>query len=518
VNDNVIQPDNGKQVKTNRNLAVWIGVLGLGSFGLFSVLFIAVMIFHPGLMFKVMPFPSITDKVISDGNKAYLVSQEIDMSTIDTLHNSQPKFKYFISALAGTELGTSQEIPPYEHASGGNHYLLFLNTGVYRIYDGSRWVEESSEAIGKDPKGVLTPAGLYVLSKNKTGQHLNLIASGKSSEIPLPGDYLAAKKNDQCVCATLALYQGRLCLFWTENDSVLWSILNGDTWLPQASSPYSGGYRVVSDDRNLYLFLHEEDGAERHLSYYVYTNDAWKGPVQLSVKGEFMNWDVFVQQGKLRLFIEKFPTQTFYTIEKGALVDPIRLKSQFGPFGMEGLSRMAIMVALSNALTFLIVFGVSAVIRKFKKRIWIEHGTEYEFASLFRRFLAMILDYLVLLVLPTIVIALTLHRIEDIAENPGMFALAMFAVLAFFFVGGFLYFSFLEGLYGQTLGKKICGIRVLKADFSPCGLSAGFLRNIVGIVDAFFYHLVAVVTLAATTKWQRLGDLAAGTVVVKVRR
>jgi uncharacterized RDD family membrane protein YckC len=37
-------------------------------------------------------------------------------------------------------------------------------------------------------------------------------------------------------------------------------------------------------------------------------------------------------------------------------------------------------------------------------------------------------------------------------------------------------------------------------------------------VDAFFYHLVAVVTLAATTKWQRLGDLAAGTVVVKVRR
>jgi uncharacterized RDD family membrane protein YckC len=107
---------------------------------------------------------------------------------------------------------------------------------------------------------------------------------------------------------------------------------------------------------------------------------------------------------------------------------------------------------------------------------------------------------------------------EDISENPVMFALVMFAVFGFFFVGGFLYYSLLEGLYGQTLGKKICGIRVLKADFSPCGLSAGFLRNIVGIADAFFYHLVAVVTLAATTKWQRLGDLAAGTVVVKVRR
>ncbi len=516
--DTVIQPDNDKQVKTNRNLAVWIGVLGLGSFGLFYVLFFAVMVFHPGLMFKLMPFPSITDKVISDGNKAYLVSQNIDISTIDTRHKSKPKFKYFISALAGTELGTSQKIPPYKYASGGNHYLLFLNTGAYRIYDGSRWVEESSEAIGKDPKGVLSPAGLYVLSKNETGQHLNLIASGKSSEIPLPGDYIAAKKNDQCVCATLALYQGRLCLFWTENDSILWSILDGDTWLPQASSPYSGGYRVVSDDTNLYLFLHEKDDTKRHLSYYVFTNDAWKGPVQLPVKGEFMNWDVFIQQGKLRLFIEKFPTQTFYTIEKAALVNPIRLKSQFNPFGMKGLSRMAIIIALSNALTILFVFGVSAVIRRFKKRIWIEHGTEYEFASLFRRFLAMILDHLVLLVLPAIVLALTLHRMEDIAENPFMFVLVMFAVFAFFFVGGFLYYSLLEGLYGQTLGKKICGIRVLKADFSPCGLSAGFLRNIVGIVDAFFYHLVAVVTLAATAKWQRLGDLAAGTVVVKERR
>jgi uncharacterized RDD family membrane protein YckC len=515
VNDNVILPDDVNQAKTNRNLAIWIGVFGLGLSGLFFVLYVAVMIFHPGLMFKMMPIPSITDKVISDGDKAYLVTQDIDMSTIDPRHESKPKFKYFISSLDGTKLGTSQEIPPYEYASGGNHYLLFLNMGVYRIYDGKQWIQEGSEAIGKDPQGLLTSTGLYVLSKNKTGQHLNLIASRKSSEIPLPGDYLAAKKKDQCVCARLALYQGRLCLFWTDNKSVLWSILDGDTWLPQASLPYSGAYQVVSDDRNLYLFLHEEDNAGNHLSYHVYAKDTWSAPVQLRVKGDVMNWDVFVQQGKLRLFIEKFPNQTFYTIEKGALVDPIRLKSQFNPFGMKGLSRVAIMIALSNVLTFLIVFGVSAVIRRFKKRIWLENGTEYEFASLFRRFLAMIIDFLILLVLPAIVIALTLHRMEDFTENPFMFVFVIFAGLAFFLVGGFLYFSLLEGLYGQTLGKKICGIRVLKADFSPCGLSAGFLRNIVGIVDAFYYHLVAVISLSATTKWQRIGDLVAGTVVVK---
>jgi uncharacterized RDD family membrane protein YckC len=518
MNDNVIQPDDVNQIKTNRNLAIWIGVFSLGLFCLFFVLYVAVIIFRPGLLFKMMPIPAVTDKVISNGDKAYLVTQNIDMSTIDTRRQNKPKFKCFISPLDGTKLGTSQEIPPYEHASGGNNYLLFLNTGFYRIYDGNSWVQEGFEAIGKDPQGVLSSAGLYVLSKNKTGQHLNLIASGKSPEIPLPGDYLAAKKKDQCVCAKLALYQGRLCLFWTDDDSVLWSILDGDTWVPQASLPYSDGYQVVSDDRNLYLFLHEEDDAGNHLSYHVYAKDAWSAPVQLPIKGDVISWDVFVQQGKLRLFIEKFPNQTFYTIEKGALVDPIQLKSQFNPFGMKGLSRMAVMIALSNALTFLIVFGLSAVIRRFKKRIWIENGTEYEFASLFRRFLAMIIDHLVLLVLPAIGIALTLYRMEDFTENPFMFVLVIFSVIAFFLVGGYLYFSLLEGLYGQTLGKKICGIRVLKADFSPCGLSAGFLRNIVGIVDAFFYHLVAVIALAATIKWQRIGDMVASTVVVKERR
>ena len=56
---------------------------------------------------------------------------------------------------------------------------------------------------------------------------------------------------------------------------------------------------------------------------------------------------------------------------------------------------------------------------------------------------------------------------------------------------------------------------MLKADFSPCGFSHGFLRNLLRIVDAFFYYLVAAVTLAGTSKWQRLGDLVAETVVVR---
>jgi uncharacterized RDD family membrane protein YckC len=59
---------------------------------------------------------------------------------------------------------------------------------------------------------------------------------------------------------------------------------------------------------------------------------------------------------------------------------------------------------------------------------------------------------------------------------------------------------------------------VLKADFTACGIGAGFLRNLLRIIDSFFYYLVAAVSLAGTLKWQRLGDLAAETVVVKRKK
>jgi uncharacterized RDD family membrane protein YckC len=142
----------------------------------------------------------------------------------------------------------------------------------------------------------------------------------------------------------------------------------------------------------------------------------------------------------------------------------------------------------------------------------------YEFASLFRRFLAMTLDNLLLLVPPSLMIALALPGLDEISGNPLRFILTIFSALALLFVGNFLYHSLLEGLYGQTLGKKICGIRVLKADFSPCGLAAGFLRNLLRIADAFFYYLVAIIAMATNLKWQRVGDVVADTVVVNVRK
>lgn len=76
----------------------------------------------------------------------------------------------------------------------------------------------------------------------------------------------------------------------------------------------------------------------------------------------------------------------------------------------------------------------------------------------------------------------------------------------------FLQFPLMEGTTGQTVGKKLFGLRVEKKDLSPMSVGASFLRQILMAVDFFFIGLIA----ASTNKdKQRLGGLAAKTIVIK---
>ncbi len=508
-------PDREKAKRTNTKLAIAVGVLGMGAFGAFYVLFFLMMFLKPGLIFSIMPVPSITTSVLSDGSRTYFLFQKIDMSDLSPREKREPKTKHFVAVLEGTALGESREVLPYASALGGNNRLVLLNEGSYRTYDGVRWTEVKTDGIGKEPRGALTPLGMYVLSSFEDGARLNRITDGAVTSIPLPKAFPDAKKSDHCSCTQLVWYQGHLCLFWTEDGSLAWTAWNGRVWAPVAASPFSGGYQVVADGQRLYFFHRQGETPNRTLSYSVFSNNAWSGPVRLPLPGGFTVWDAFIGQGRPMLFAQQITSQTLYTIENGTLANPIRLKGPFHPASMIG--RLALVAACANLSMFLAIFGFSAVINRFKDRFWTQDGTRYEFASLFRRFIAYFIDN-ILLLLPFAVAIAFLFRSGDVSRNPLGFVVMMMFAVVFFFLGGFLYHSLLEGLIGQTLGKKLCGIRVLKADFTPCGLGAGFLRNLLRILDAFFYYLVAAVSLAGTFKWQRVGDLLAETVVVRKKR
>ncbi len=79
----------------------------------------------------------------------------------------------------------------------------------------------------------------------------------------------------------------------------------------------------------------------------------------------------------------------------------------------------------------------------------------------------------------------------------------------------FVYFVVSEGCFGgRTLGKKLMGLRVVREDLSPCSPGAAALRFILKIVDSPGFYLIGAIVTAHTKKFQRVGDLAAKTVVV----
>ena len=83
---------------------------------------------------------------------------------------------------------------------------------------------------------------------------------------------------------------------------------------------------------------------------------------------------------------------------------------------------------------------------------------------------------------------------------------------------GFGYFVAMESIWAATLGKLLLGIRVVRQDGSRCSFGSVLVRNVMRIVDAFPYlipYLAGFIVLVGNDGQRRLGDMAAGTTVVR---
>jgi uncharacterized RDD family membrane protein YckC len=73
------------------------------------------------------------------------------------------------------------------------------------------------------------------------------------------------------------------------------------------------------------------------------------------------------------------------------------------------------------------------------------------------------------------------------------------------------YYTLLEGGFGATFGKAAARLKVIAKDGSPCGFGRASIRALLGLFET---NLIGAITIWATPLRQRLGDLAAGTLVV----
>jgi len=101
----------------------------------------------------------------------------------------------------------------------------------------------------------------------------------------------------------------------------------------------------------------------------------------------------------------------------------------------------------------------------------------------------------------------------------GSFGLGGGFFLIFLFVIEWLYPVLFEVLArGQTPGKRVLGISVINDDLTPVTLGSSMLRNLLRTVDFLpLLYLAGLVTMMTNRRFQRLGDLAAGTLVISVR-
>jgi uncharacterized RDD family membrane protein YckC len=140
---------------------------------------------------------------------------------------------------------------------------------------------------------------------------------------------------------------------------------------------------------------------------------------------------------------------------------------------------------------------------------------EYTVAGLGSRFMAHAVD--VLLLLMVFVVLSVLSIFLGSALGDGNLAVLIWLLVSFLlFV---LYFPILEGLWnGQTLGKRLMRIRVLGDRGEPVTVTQVAIRNLIRLVDFLpVLYGVGIITLFVQGGSKRLGDFAAGTVVVRDR-
>ncbi len=85
-----------------------------------------------------------------------------------------------------------------------------------------------------------------------------------------------------------------------------------------------------------------------------------------------------------------------------------------------------------------------------------------------------------------------------------------------FLLAWIIYFPIVEGISGQTLGKRIFKLKVLRTDFSKQSILNSFFRRIFDVIDFLpIFGVFGLIVASSNNKVQRIGDLIAKTIVVK---
>lgn len=328
-----------------------------------------------------------------------------------------------------------------------------------------------------------------------------------------------ALPNVDCKCGIQALASGSGILLFRKEEKTLYALNPADEkpkWSVVMAAP-SHWYAFEKDRRPAVASI----DAESNFRVAEYDGRRWgSDEIGRRMKGFPASLAVFQPEvgSPLVVLTSGFPGSVKLATWDGRRFGGERRFGQSSPFPKGMFLIMAIPQVVVMLLSLALAAILSGLMRTYRVGTYVHQGTEVVYASLTRRALSQILDSLIVAVPVAAVSWRMFNDLETMFESGPAMPWRFFAVLGgvvVWIILAFLAFSVTEGFWGASPGKWLTGIRVVGTDLVVCGFGRALLRNVLKLVDGFFNFLVGILMVAYTDNWQRLGDLAARTIVIR---
>ncbi len=224
--------------------------------------------------------------------------------------------------------------------------------------------------------------------------------------------------------------------------------------------------------------------------------------------------------GHVRIAVSHMPFSfAVYSIEGNRLILNGRIGRGF-PFPPGFMAVMFVPHLANLMFPIILAFILSGLMLRYRVSAHSYGGETAPYASLIRRAFAQVVDGVILVagMLPFIIHIF--HAFDTLSTNMDapffpVYFLTTFLLSFIWPIILLFVFSATEGIWGITPGKWLLGIRVVGTDLKPCGFWRALLRNFLKVVDGFFNFMVGILIVAFTKDWQRVGDMAARTIVIR---
>jgi uncharacterized RDD family membrane protein YckC len=411
---------------------------------------------------------------------------------------------------------------------GADAVSYFENGTLTRLTDVSRPARSSRPFAYKGQPAVMS------LGTHRSFATLDVQAnharwSSRELSLGLPADGGALRALQAIdVGGRLHLF-AELCTDEPELCTISYREENGAEWTPLAADDCScASWTALAQGSRPALVLSQRSNGRQRIELFTGGEEGVRMErLDIGSSHDFgSRWQALPHGDRILLASESMPGSLALTeLSDGRVVHTARRKGSFPfPFGPNMMVLMTIPQLLPILLSLALALVLTYEMRRHRIQEYVYDGSRRVFASLWQRALAQLVDAILLAASFLLPIGWMWRLFSDpeqmaehMSEEGPAFMLWFFGLFAAAFACSVLLlvaFSYFEGRSGKTPGKWLLRIRVLGTDLRPCGFGRALVRNLLTFVDGFFNFLVGALLVALTEHWQRLGDLAARTIVV----